>query len=125
MSELKDLKLKVGDKVKAFGVEGIVVAIDDSNNYPFSVNLDGIFQTYTKDGRQYKWHKTPSLEVIERVKTKVKRAKYLFKTNSMRRPEETSGYYKDEVDFLDSFIGERDSFKFIIRLDETEREFEE
>lgn len=64
---------KVGDKVEAFGVEGDVIN-DDINDdwgdvYPIFVHFEnGHHVSFTSDGKSHKWHKTPSLKLIERPK---------------------------------------------------------
>lgn len=72
MKELKDLKLKVGDKVKAFGVGGVVSHITSGTTYPIKVRIRDFYVCFTMDGRYHDWHKEPSLELIERKKTKKK-----------------------------------------------------
>ena len=122
MNKLKDLKLKVGDKVKSFGLEGEVVSV---NKHTYHIRFEkGHSEYYCSDGRLTYWHKISSLEVIERVKQKVKRAKYLYKLNYEKIPNETTGYYIDKKELINLWSREEKDFKSITRLEETEREFE-
>lgn len=74
-----DTKFKVGDKVRAFGCEGYIAGIreDALNFYPIKVNFNsGHYTFFTLDGRFEKFHKEPSLFLIERPKQKVKKVMY-------------------------------------------------
>ena len=67
-------KFKVGDKVRAFGCEGVVRVVDKHGLYPIKVRFDkrNNDDCFLLDGSYYHWHKEPSLELIERPKKKVK-----------------------------------------------------
>jgi len=58
-------------------------------------------------------------------KRKVKRAQYLYKLKGLLHPFCSGWYYKDEKDFLSHFGFRKEDYDFIIRLQETEREFDE
>lgn len=58
------MKFQVGDKVKAFGVKGQVVSVEDCPMYPLLIKFDiGTSAEFTKDGRLEHWHKEQSLEL--------------------------------------------------------------
>ena len=72
---------EVGDKVRAFGVDGVVVSITYSGDYPVEVeftllDMDKRTDSFDKNGKYMKWHKEPTLVLVEKAKKKVK--KYLF-----------------------------------------------
>ena len=57
-------KFKVGDKVKACGLNGVVDRIEASAVYPIIVKFEtGNYISFTYDGKQYDWHKIPSLKL--------------------------------------------------------------
>ena len=79
------MELKVGDIVEWCGIKGKVDSIGNYMKVHFYV--DGIADnlidwgpqyTFNKDGKQFDWHKEPSLKLIERPKQKVKKYKVLF-----------------------------------------------
>ena len=81
--KMNEPKFKVGDKVRAFGVDGVVDAIHPESNYPVCVKYShpdclDYGGDFTMDGRYARWHKEPSLVLIERPKRKVKRSKILW-----------------------------------------------
>ena len=79
MSE--QVKFEVGDKVKAFGCEGVVeVLYEDTVGVKFQRNYH-IRYFYT-DGKLYDWHKEPSLFLIEKAK-KVKQPIRLFSLGAL------------------------------------------
>ncbi len=69
---------KVGDIVEAFGVRGKVVSIDGAfRRFPISVSfINDIECSYTIDGLQSEWHKTPSLILISRSKKLISKTYY-------------------------------------------------
>lgn len=77
---------QVGDKVRAFGCDGVVRCTKASySSYKVEVDFDNIKGIcFTSDGRYMDWHKEPSLILIERPVKKVKKSFWLWA-------------YKDEV----------------------------
>lgn len=67
-------EFRVGDKVRAFGWNGVVEQIELNDRYPVRVNLTDISRKETFDlgGKYAIWHKEPSLELIERPNKKAK-----------------------------------------------------
>lgn len=59
----------VGSKVRAWGVDGIVTnhrGVDA--DYPVIVDFgNGDANSFTLDGKYYRWHKEPSLVLVERA----------------------------------------------------------
>jgi len=62
---------------------------------------------------------------FDKPKEKVKRAKYLVKRRNCPYPHSSGWYYKDQNDFLYQHKHKKEDYDFIIRLNETEREFDE
>jgi len=62
---------------------------------------------------------------FDKPKVKVKRAQYLYKFKNRTRPKIGLCLCLDQKDFLDSMGTCRDSFDFVTRLFETEKEFDE
>lgn len=59
---------KVGSKVRAFGVDGVVICFNDSPTYPIHVDFgNGNFSSFTLDCKHCTWHKEPSLVLVERA----------------------------------------------------------
>ena len=66
---------ELNDRVTAFGVDGVVVSIDEDreDGFPIYVNFNGTLNLFTIDGKYAKWHLEPSLKLIEKAKKKVKK----------------------------------------------------
>lgn len=62
----------VGDTVSVFGVEGKVVSVSVGDGFVY-VKFDGVpFEhAFFLDGKQYNWHREPSLKLVSRPKKKV------------------------------------------------------
>lgn len=61
-------EFKVGDKVKAWGVNGVVGSLNvDGQGYPVRVEFktpsNVFYYSFTRDGRLSEWHRTPSLKL--------------------------------------------------------------
>lgn len=96
----EEVNFQVGDKVSAFGVEGIVTRITDAAFFPIKVDFpDDINSSFTIDGRYLGWHKEPSLKLIERPKKKVKKYKVLFK-GTVGGFFVSAGVYSSAEDFV-------------------------
>lgn len=68
-----EAKFKVGDRVRAWGIDGVV---QPSCTYSTDVLVlfdDGHNQHFDKEGKAQSWHKEPSLVLVERPKKKVKK----------------------------------------------------
>lgn len=63
---------QVGDKVKAFGVEGVVIEIRNNSYFPIVVDFNGNIRSFLPDGRNEEFHKEPSLHLVERPKKKMR-----------------------------------------------------
>ena len=99
------MEFRVGDVVEWCGIKGKVDSIGNYMKVHFYV--DGIADnlidwgpqyTFTKDGKQYDWHKEPSMKLIAKAKTKVKKYKVLFK-GPFGEWHMSSAYYKTVQDF--------------------------
>lgn len=65
---------KVGDVVEWCGARGIVERLDAGTSYPITVKFEsGAYNSFTKNGKYYSWHKTPGLKLISRPKKRVKK----------------------------------------------------
>jgi len=62
---------------------------------------------------------------FDKPKMKVKRAQYVCKLKICPAPYANGWFYRDQKELLDSSEHSKQEFDFIIRLDGTEREFEE
>lgn len=93
---------KVGDRVRAFGVDGTVIEV--GTRY---LEVSFYFENGTKqegsfllDGRIFDWHAVPSLELIERPKRTVKKKLYVAisprVTQSITRSAHGTSYAYEE-----------------------------
>ena len=103
---------KVGDRVKAFGCEGVVIQI---LNDMLTVELGGIEigpsshrEYFHLDGLYERWHKEPSLVLVSRANTKVKLYPALCKYDT--------GYYIPEDLFSNEAQARKHYPNFFIRL---------
>lgn len=96
-------KFEVGDKVRAFGVDGIVGKVEDGK-LPVGVKFCGnYYRWFTEDGRRADWHKEPSLFLVEKAKKEepiVQWYSVIARPKSQERPKRYSSTYKSEDDFL-------------------------
>jgi hypothetical protein len=106
MSDSKEPKFKLGDKVKVFGCVGVVLEISDNLiiNEPWlrvhvciETGEGPKYLNFTDDGKQSRWHKEPSLVLVERAKTKVKLYPALIRLGSGQYVQ-TEELYRDEAD---------------------------
>lgn len=81
---------EVGDKVRAFGCEGVIehVSSEDIQNVRVQYGPNGPYQWFFKNGLAEIWHKEPSLVLVEKAKHEpkfVEKIKYLvwMKTKKM------------------------------------------
>jgi hypothetical protein len=115
---------KVGDRVSFGGLEGEVVSDDSCSDYPISVEFEsGHTNDFTADGRLSEYHTEPLLKLVTPAKTKVKRALYAYQFIEHEAPQLSSGFYKDDSDFLTTFNTK--NLKWFKRLPQTEIEVEE
>jgi len=115
------MEFKVGDVVEWCGIRGKVESIGNFAIVSFRVeSIIGYLPqyTFTKDGRQYAWHKEPSLKLIKRLKRKYK---VLFIDNNNHYGM-TNYHYSSESEFNDKYPF---NCKFVKFVDETMIEVEE
>lgn len=65
----------MGDKVRAFGLDGVVIEVTNDSVLDVCVDFgpgEGE-RGFLLDGREQVWHKEPSLVLVERPKKKVKK----------------------------------------------------
>lgn len=61
---MSETKFKVGDKVKAWGMNGVVTELEKNYIHPIVVKFDsGRVASFYLDGRASDWHKTPTLKL--------------------------------------------------------------
>lgn len=70
---------QVGDVVERCTTMGVVESANYESGFPIGVNFgDGIFESFTIDGRLLDWHTEPSLKLISRPKQKVKKTREVW-----------------------------------------------
>ena len=112
-------KFEVGDKVRAWGVDGVVSEIDKDSSYPvvavFKPKNIGVV-LFDEDGKYQDWHKEPSLFLVEKAKKEEPIVQWydvltLRKLDS--RPTKYHGPYRSEDDFLNTIGFANDNFDWI------------
>ena len=114
--EMKE-QFEVGDKVRAFGVDGVVVVVMNAK-YGIVVSFENTSdeKRFTHDGVYLSWHKEPSLFLVEKAKKEepiVQWYSVLAKPKSQERPRRYSSVYKGEDDFLNTIGLANDNFDWI------------
>lgn len=66
------MKFEVGDKVRAFGCDGVVVSDHDTEEIITVLFINKYEETFYQDGRLKYWHSISSLQLIEKAKKKKK-----------------------------------------------------
>jgi len=100
---MKKPKFRVGDKVKAFGVEGVVEKILNGGDYPITIrfksgNMDYPGSvTFTANGKFAVWAKIISLKLIERPKKKKKITVWV----GIGELGDTREFYRNSFAYLD------------------------
>ena len=110
-----ETKFEVGDKVRAFGVDGVVEIIDAAGSIKVNF-VNGVRCWFIKNGKFSAWHKEPSLFLVEKAKKEepvVQWYSVLAKHKSQERPKRYSGTYKGEDDFLNTIGFANDNFDWI------------
>lgn len=70
---------QVGDKVRAYGLDGVVDSIKGHSMWPIRVTFESEYlDSFLTDGRASSHHKEPSLILIERPIKKVKKSFWLW-----------------------------------------------
>ena len=114
-------KFEVGDKVRAWGVEGVVIEIMKHEYYPVAVRFgrdDGstVTENFALNGREYGWHKEPSLFLVEKAKKEEPIIQW-YSVLAMRKSESNPNVYmflyKDGADFLNTMGLSHDNFDWI------------
>jgi len=117
MNEKDFEKLHIGQEIYFGGEQGKISHLElcegeykigfrsYSMSYIFTDIMDGLF--------------------FDKPKAKVKRAQYLYRSVGYKIPEITFRMFIDQEDFLKSIHSHESKFDFIIRLPDTEYEFEE
>ena len=98
---------RVGDKVRAFGVDGVITNDDhcDSMRYvfpdskPLLVEFGSKHQWFMRDGRVAIWHKEPSLILISRPPRTVKRKfyQYIYRHRNHTNGEQSAWKFFDTL----------------------------
>lgn len=113
------MEFKAGDRVK---IEGVLVSSGNSTDYPFSLLTSNgkTLVNFTKFGQDTLSGITV-LQLVERVKTKVKKYRVLYQERHSSILMVSNLYYTDSKDFLDGNHGTN----VLQLLEATEKEFEE
>ena len=113
-------QFEVGDKVRAFGVDGVVIGVNSYADevYPIGVMFDGTnsIQDFTDDGRYQSWNKEPSLFLVEKAKKEepiVQWYSVLAVRKGTDSPNLYTHLYKSEDDFLSTIGFANDNFHWI------------
>ena len=110
-------KFEVGDKVRAFGVDGVVDSVT-SDGYGLGILFEGLTgaRPFMHDGVYLSWHKEPSLFLVEKAKKDEPIVQW-YSVIAMRKSEPYPviyhGPYKDEEDFLETIRADKDNFHWI------------
>lgn len=69
-------EFRVGDECLAYGLKCVVVSMDFTSKWSVCIKLlegeeNEKLLWFLPDGRQYGWHKEPSLKLVKRAKEKV------------------------------------------------------
>lgn len=110
-------KFEVGDKVRAWGLDGVVTEVGDHGDTSVKVLIEGGRRySFTPAGMSLDWHKEPSLFLVEKAKKEepvIQWYSVLAKHKSQERPKRYSGTYKGEDDFLNTIGFANDNFDWI------------
>jgi len=90
-----------------------------------SIQAGGFIIAFVNDSSFYSFNKIMGELSFEKQKPKVKRAQYLYKTKKNKKPMSTLSFYLNDDEFKQSIQTTSDRIEFMIRLTETEREFDE
>lgn len=104
--ERESKMFSVGDKVRSFGLDGVITGISNIGAYPVSVKWDSRdagADSFTLDGRFSVFHKEPAIVLVEKAKKKIKLYKYIYSSSSGNW-NETISYFKDDSDFKNYFV---------------------
>lgn len=69
----------LNDRVTAFGVDGVVISVEDGDYYPIKVRFSNTsYASFCRSGKLELWHLEPSLRLIEKAKKKVKKKFWFY-----------------------------------------------
>ncbi len=114
-------KFEVGDKVRAWGVEGVVIEIMKNEYYPVVIRFDrdggrAVTENFSLNGREYEWHKEPSLFLVEKAKKEEPIIQWYSVTvwiKGERAPCIYSYLYSGKEHFLTALGTKEDKFNWI------------
>ena len=110
-----ETKFELCDKVRAFGVDGVVNRID--RHMGVSVRfINGTLKWFICDGRAESWHKEPSLILVEKAKKEepvIQWYSVLAHIKGSKVPTPYGQPYMCEEDFLSTIGYARDNFHWI------------
>lgn len=107
---MSDPKFEIGDKVSAWGIEGVVEGVTaDESPCPILVRLiNGLKSRFMRDGRHYDWHLEPTLKLIEKArKEKPKIKAYLGKKDYLGFEKEVWVLLFSENELIDTTMFKR------------------
>jgi hypothetical protein len=111
---------KVGDKVRAFGCDGVVTSVNSSSAYPVHAEFHEFRTCFTTDGRLNGWHKEPSLFLVERPIKKIKKKFYIWREGD----QILDTLLDDEFKSISGKIHEKNRNKPYTKIEGTETEIE-
>ena len=110
-------QFEVGDKVRAWGIDGVVIEVRDHGDNSVKVQIEGGRRdSFSPAGMYLYWHKEPSLFLVEKAKKEepiVQWFSVLAKHKNYDRPKQYTGTYKNEDDFLNTVGFANDNFDWI------------
>lgn len=119
------MELKVGDIVEWCGCRGFVNGeYEKEGGFAYIqvyFNDSPCTLVFTKDGKQYDWHKEPSLKLIKRLK-RLYKVLYTVEIGDRNDYIMTDGRYSSEFEFKDEYPF---NCKFVKFVEETMIEVEE
>ena len=112
---MKEQKFEVGDKVKAWGVDGVVEIVDAVLNSKVNF-VNGTSCWFIKNGKFAAWHEEPSLFIVEKAKKEEPVIQWYSALAMIKDdgfPRLFNELYKNEDDFLDIVGAAKDTFDWI------------
>ena len=109
-------QFEVGDKVRAFGVDGVVVQVDGDKPSVRVKFHDDHHRWFNEDGKYQSWHKEPSIILVEKAKKEEPIIQWYSVTvwiKGERAPCIYSYLYSGKEHFLTALGTKEDKFNWI------------
>lgn len=100
-----ETKFKVGDKVRAWGIDGVVKP-SYMNSSELLVAFDNNkYQYFDQEGKAQSWHKEPTLILVERPKKKIKKTLEVWGCRYVNGGLASNDVYKTKLEVEDRIAG--------------------